>query len=287
MVVGAFFVISGYVAAYTTTELGQCLEGKPPANTACRWWTKMKSGYKTQIWGCYSATGIISFRQTISFGKLRRFLLGNWGERAPKDWTMRCLGQGIRPALWVFWIPQGCTKMMLHIIKGIETRHPPGKLSWKWTLYQTLSCTSWVSFQVEKASNNWMLLRKQNQQFLISLQYSFRFYFLTRFYFCFPSHSTYLLNLPFPCFIYDDTFIVHWCSMSPLGRMAQTLGSKILRAATEGWVCDHPHHGTLATTHHCAVDFLAHAPCPKRIKSVWPCEDFDSLKKGQHTKPDQ
>ena len=28
MVVGAFFVISGYVAAYTTTELGQCLEGK-------------------------------------------------------------------------------------------------------------------------------------------------------------------------------------------------------------------------------------------------------------------
>ena len=198
------------------------------------------------------ATGIISFRQRFLSGNFDDFfgvpLFGSSPKTEAKGLQKigQCVSWGeLRPALWVFWIPQGCTKTMLHIIKGIETRHPTGKLSWKWTLYQTLSCTSWVSFQVEKVSNNW------------------------------TSHSTYLLNLPFPCFIYDDTFIVHWCSMSPLGRMAQTLG-RIPGAATEGWVCDHPHHGTLATTHHCAVDFLAHAPCPEWMKSVWPCEDFDS-----------
>lgn len=152
MVVGAFFVISGYVAAYTTTELGQCLEGKPQANTACCW-TKEKWLQNPNL---RMPTGTVSFLLGNNFFReLRRFFFGvplfgsspkTEAKRLQK--TGQCVSWGeLRPALWVFWIPQGCTKTMLHIIKGIETRHPTGKLS---------SCTSWVSFQVEKVSNNWI-----------------------------------------------------------------------------------------------------------------------------------
>ena len=125
------------------------------------------------------ATGIISFRQRFLSGNFDDFfgvpLFGSSPKTEAKGLQKigQCVSWGeLRPALWVFWIPQGCTKTMLHIIKGIETRHPTSKLSWKWTLYQTLSCTSWVYFPGGKSQ------QQLNITFHISSESSFPMFYL-------------------------------------------------------------------------------------------------------------
>ena len=78
VVVGAFFVISGYVAAYTTTTLGQCLGSMAILLdlTALR---HMTCGLSILVAVACQVPNLCSWQNFPVFA----------GEKAPRDWTTR------------------------------------------------------------------------------------------------------------------------------------------------------------------------------------------------------
>ena len=87
-----------------------------------------KSGYKPKS---EDATGIISFSQQFLSGTSTSFFWGCHFLDVPRKLRRKgskrldkCVSWARkRPALWVFWIPQGCTKMMFYITKKYYQRY--------------------------------------------------------------------------------------------------------------------------------------------------------------------